>query len=425
MLVRIFSLSCLLALSACASRQTLVVPTTLTVAPSATPNIPIPNVASSMEAHSAQSKQKTPTQDPLEQHRWASFAIQNFLHADRETTVVPFGRLTTQFVDESGDEERCSAAMIDVYRQMRQYNPASILALWMLLSCEVGSESEQQVYYEQLSALSETMLTGHDGSSESQAIKIFTLSDAQVILTLAGYTMLDFEIIPDAPHLVYRFHATDDETGQFEYFYFDNFAYMKRIYEITQAPKDARQLSSFISSQFLKSQSTGAVNMGARELIRRGNYQRVVELVEPRTAQQHLTPISRVQLAKAYLGLNQTDKIDALLDDLFDQKDQGDIHAAAFLAELTMTLQSNYQPDQDVQGLLETIDRRTSKGEGAFMLASSYFAQNQSGAFDYWFKQTLKLNPAYQRRFASLTKASEGPMGRLLNLKLSRLPKQP
>ena len=235
----------------------------------------------------------------------------------------------------------------------------------------------------------EYMLTKNNGSSIRNSVKIRELSEAELILATADYTILDQELVKENDRFFYRIHAIDNDSGEFEYHYYDNFDFVKKMYTSFKnniSDKEVTELS-FLTSKNVNNPPT--INYQTNVWLKQKKYQEVIDLLEK---SDELTPIGRLNLARAYLYSKTEDKIDNLIDEIVNQKDLGDINAAIFIAELMIDFNGLAASQKDIEELLSVVDGRTKPGYGAFELAKIYFNLNNKAEFTYWSDVAINKN---------------------------------
>jgi TPR repeat protein len=329
--------------------------------------------------------------EPEPSMEFARNILSEFSNADPKNVILPYVLLVSKISNISDEAEACLPANIKIYKEMYQLNPSSLLATSLLFGCEAGDEKTLLKYANEYQWIVEYMLTKNNGSSIRNSVKIRELSEAELILATADYTILDQELVKENDRFFYRIHAIDNDSGEFEYHYYDNFDFVKKMYTSFKNNISDKEVTefSFLTSKNVNNPPT--INYQTNVWLKQKKYQEVIDLLEK---SDELTPISRLNLARAYLYSKTEDKIDNLIDEIVNQKDLGDINAAIFIAELMIDFNGLVASQADIDELLNIVDGRTKNGYGAYELAKIYKNQNKKAEFRYWSEEAMNKNRA-------------------------------
>ena len=314
--------------------------------------------------------------------------ITAFENADPKTVIVPYIALLAK-LDVIDDAEICLPKHIQTYNALYELNQSSLVAMTMLIACDVENGKKLRNIQELYLATMELLLKKNNGSSKDKAVPIREFSEVEIILATGEYRIIDYEIIEENNHFYYRVHAIDERTGDFEYHYYNNFPFLKKTYLTIKSFTSDAALSKFILSSFLKISNPAAINYITTQFLGAGEYEKIIEYISDSKA---LTPISRLNLARSYLYTSQDNKLDSLLDDLVAQNDDGDINAGIFLVELLERLNGGKASQKNIQLLLDDVDQRTFVGNGSFLLAKANYSYGDLDNFEKWSDVSLENN---------------------------------
>jgi len=360
-------------------------------------------------AHNEMSQSSERLESPALQK--ARRQINAFASADAAKVVLPYAMLTNQ-IQTLTEEEICQPEQVDSYRQMLALNPTSLMGISLIVACEELSDEQLLPYLEAFESTIRVMLLEGNGVSLESAVKIRELGEAELILSSADYLVLDQEVVEYGDRFAFRFHAVDQDSGEFEYHYYDNFAFLKKIFQAFSLLITDKMVTEATLAEFLKRKEPGAINALTTKLLEQGSYQEIIDLLKPLP---ELSPVSRVRLARAYLYQMQHDALFELVDSLIEQKDIGDVNAAVFIAEMMLTLdaQSN---QENVNAILTDVDNRTRLGNGAFLLASVFLQSESFDAFQHWALKSLEQNS--KAHYAPLVELLKADKYQTIRLKL-------
>lgn len=319
----------------------------------------------------------------------ASERIKNFANSDVTKTLIPYVALVNKINSIENEDNMCVSENIKIYQEMYALNKSSLIASSLLSACEVGSTEEQLVYLDNYQSTIQVLLDKRNGSSLTNSVNIREFSEAEFILTSAGYTVLDQEVIEHGEQFAYRVHAIDNETGDFEYHYYNNFNFLRQIYSSFKSDISDSDVTAITLRTFLESKTQAAANYVTKKLLEGKKYKEIISFLEKN---EDLSPISRINLARAYFYLGLDDKLDTLIDDIVTQKELGDINASVFIAELMTDLNGNKASNPDVNLLLDDVDQRTIIGNGAFLLAQVNYNRGNYKLFKKWSEISLQKN---------------------------------
>lgn len=317
--------------------------------------------------------------------------IKAFENANPREVIVPYVQLVNQ-LQLVGEEEICSEQNVERYQTMYELNPSSIFATSLLFNCEVGTAQDVAHYLLSYEAILTVLLSENNGSSFEKAVKIREISEAELILSTADYTILDSEIIPNGDRFKFRLHAVDNDSGEFEYHYYDNFDFLKKIFQSYLFYVEDKQVSEAILKEFSKQKDAAIVNLMSTELLREKKYQEVIDFLEKI---ESLSPISNLNLARAYLYTQQDEKLMSLVDSIFEQKDLGDVNSAVFLAELIYSLNGSSENSAEIEELIKDVAKRTRAGEAEYLLAKSFLVREKVSEFESWALKALQKNSTF------------------------------
>ncbi len=311
--------------------------------------------------------------------------IELFRQVDGVTVLLPYLTIVNKLNDIQ-ESEACTEENVNAYQQLIKLNPSSLLGLSMLLSCD-DNERNKLYYLEQFGAVAQILLEENNGSSIENAVHVREISEADLILATAGYTVLDYEIYPNGERFVYRFHTIDNDSNEFEYHFFDNFHIFSNMFKAVMPEADDKLISQLILGQFKDNNSNISINLLSSQKLRQAEYGKVISMLDKKT---NLSAIAKTNLARAYLYSGNTANIEPLIDTLVEQKDLGDINVMAFLAELILELDHDKKNQTYVDELLLDIDSRTRKGNGAFILAQQFKQREKHKLSNYWLEKSLE-----------------------------------
>lgn len=321
--------------------------------------------------------------------------ILGFSKSDPKTEVLPYIMLVSKINNITDEADACLPVNIEIYKKMYQLNSSSLLATSLLFGCDAGDDKELLKYANDFQSIVEYMLTENNGSSLQNSVKIRELSEAELILSTAGYTILDQEIVRIGDRFSYRIHAIDDDSGEFEYHFYDNFEFLKHMYSSFKGGLTDKEVTDFSFLTSMKIKGGPTVNYKTNNWLEAKQYQKIIDLL---SKEKILTPISRLNLARAYLYTKQDEKVDTLIEDIINQQGLGDINSAAFIAELLIDFNGLENTKAEVEELITFIDKRTEAGNGAFLLAEIYFNLNKYKEFDYWSVEAINQKQASNYR---------------------------
>lgn len=317
--------------------------------------------------------------------------IKAFDNASPREVVVPYVQLVNQ-LQQISEEEICSKQNIKRYQAMYELNPSSIFATSLLFNCEVGTAQDTAHYLLSYEAILTVLLSENNGSSFEKAVKIREISEAELILSTADYTILDSEIIPNGDRFKFRLHAVDNDSGEFEYHYYDNFDFLKKIFQSYLFYVEDKQVSKAILQEFSKQKDAVIINLMSSELLREKKYQEAIDYLEKI---ESLSPISNLNLARAYLYTQKDEKLMSLVDSIFEQKDLGDVNSAIFLTELIYSLNGSSENSTEIEELINDVAKRTRTGEAEYLLAKSFLLRDEISEFESWALKSLQKNSTF------------------------------
>lgn len=324
---------------------------------------------------------------------WA-YQIKLFYIADAETVILPYINLVRSF-DGAIEGEFCSTENNKKIALALELNPSSLFSHLQLYNCayQAGNEAESDEHLMNVQSIAETLLKRSSGEDIADAIEVRELDEAHIILDLSGMLALDLEIVEYYSDFVYKFHVYDGELGKFEYRYFKNSQLLRAIYgSLNGSDLTIEQTKAISLSTYKQQKFSAALIPIARQLLLEKKFQQVIELLSPLPKDSGMLI---TLLAEAYLRVDNVDELSNLLDSIEVFSNNGLIETKALLAQFIQTYAQSEDEYSEVSLILQDIDKLTSPGTGALMLAKKLSTYNnnvelittwlhQSNDLHYW-----------------------------------------
>lgn len=228
------------------------------------------------------------------------------------------------------EEQFCSAEHLALINKALARNAASITFRYLRYQCTASSHPEQAKQdWAAVVTLSEMLLQQGAGLTMQQPMQLRELGEAQTLFDLAGYQVVEFELVARAPQLLFRLYVRDMDTHVYEHRYVDNFAWLKKVLDISTNNKlTESQYTSAAISMFVNEQYDFARLFQARQLIKDQQTVRAEIILQALVARSYLATSA---LAELYLQQNDKKALDALLPELIAAHDSGEPSASAAL----------------------------------------------------------------------------------------------
>ncbi len=339
-------------------------------------------------------KQKQTVNYPqsLDKSLWPAYDLMvDFSNADFNTVILPYTKLNTKFKALTDESSACSEEYIQMYLTMRNLNPGSITANTLLIGCEYGTDEEQALYSKSAAETSEVMASLSSGESVDDAIVVNDGLDIEVFLSILGYIIIDLELVENGSQFAYKYHLADEETGEFKYLYFDNFSFLRKIFNGAIKGKiiaDEKIFEALFQGLLIKKEPS-AVNM-MFSLIDKMAEEEDIKNILNKFEVENLPIISLYYLAEYYFNNNKHEEIEPLLDQLITNYELGHVPTAEFLAKLFLSYGDDQEILDEVNAIIDDIDRRTEKGNGSYLLAKYFYQKKNKSKFIYWGNKALE-----------------------------------
>ncbi|MGX5200604.1 hypothetical protein [Aliikangiella sp. IMCC44632] len=296
--------------------------------------------------------------------------INNFANSHPKNSILKY-MLAVKQLDNIPEDKICRKENIQSYYDLFAQNSSSLIALALLISCE-ESEYGTKVLVNRYGSLIKAMLSENNGRDKANAVNIREATEIELILSTAGYDILDQELIIEQDKFLYRVHAVDLDSGEFEYHYYNNFPILKRLFSYLELSD--KQITSLMLNNLSKSKEASFINLLTSELMRERDFN---QLIETASKLDNLPPISKINLSRAYLYLEKHHELEPHVDWLVAQHERGNINASVLLAEIISTLDTSSEYQAKIDLILSQVDKRTQYGNGAKQLKLNIQKANQ------------------------------------------------
>ena len=331
--------------------------------------------------------------------------VNQHLQDDVETVHVPYREVITQ-IENLSVADSCSQHAHALVTRALSLNPSSIRARYLQMQCETDPRKKAQINDDML-AIAQVLLATGSGETPSSPIQIRELAEAYTLMSVLGWYVFDMELVVGADERIgYKIHALSFERDQFFYAYFSNHILLEKLYQSrTQAPLTNRDVSLITMRSFMSDHEAFALAFIGRNLIRRRNYQALIDKLEGHYEEHALLS---VLYTEALLKLGRNKDAAELMGHIELKSTPGFIDGLIMQALVTQVVtdlnhkpsskptQSNQKSTQALQSislLLQKIDYLTEQHTAIKRLIEQTFGHPDSQALlAFWLKHYADTN---------------------------------
>lgn len=249
------------------------------------------------------------------------------------------------------EDQTCSAEHLALANQVLSRNASSIAVRYLRYQCTVTSQPEQaEQDWAAVVALSDMLLASGAGLTAQQPMQLRELGEAVTLFELAGYQVVEFELISHYPQLLFRLYLRDTETQAFEYRYVDNYAWLKKIIDINQRNSlMPPQYTAAAISMFVRNQYDFAQLFLARQMLKSQQIQQAKSIFQALVTRSYLATSA---LAGLYLQQQDSAGLEGLLPELIAAHESGEPSASAALSLMILLHDSSDSSITEARQLL-------------------------------------------------------------------------
>ncbi|MBU2071044.1 MAG: hypothetical protein KKE08_14895 [Gammaproteobacteria bacterium] len=233
------------------------------------------------------------------------------------------------------EDQSCSAEHLALANQALARNASSIAVRYLRYQCTAASQPEQaEQDWAAIVALSDMLLASGAGFTAQQPMQLRELGEALTLFELAGYQIVEFELISHYPQLLFRLYLRDTETQAYEHRYVDNFAWIKKVLDINNSNAiTASQYTAAALDMFARNQYDFARLFQARQLLKSQQTKQARNLLQALVERSYLATSA---LAELYLQQQDKAGLEALLPELIAAHESGEPSASAALSLMVL-----------------------------------------------------------------------------------------
>lgn len=289
------------------------------------------------------------------------------------------------------EDQICSAEHLALANQALTRNPSSIAVRYLRYQCTETSRPEQaEQDWAAVVVLSDMLLASGAGLTAQQPMQLRELGEAVTLFELAGYQVVEFELISHYPQLLFRLYLRDMETQAFEHRYVDNFAWLKKIIDTSQSNSlTASQYTAAALSMFVRNQYDFARLFQARQMLKSQQTQQAKSILQALVTRSYLATSA---LAGLYLQQQDSAALEGLLPELIAAHKSGEPSASAALSLMMLLHDSS---DSSITEARQLLFEHAADSEHQLRLELLFEMISQQASHNTllarWFSQTTDI----------------------------------
>lgn len=276
-----------------------------------------------------------------------------FRHATSVTSTHKYIAAQQQ-LDSVQPEDMCNIDYAELVDEMLRYNKSSLVANYIKFNCaeRAGKSDLAEKYLDDMSGILQALLLEGDGINIDRPIQIRELSEAYIILQLAGYEVVNVDVLLTGDKFVYRALCREQSSGQFEFRYLANFHLLRVVFDAKKNGLSDGQLLTNILSLYIRERFDSVLYAHTRYLIAQRHYNEAEQILAQLPSDD---PYRLALQASLELQRGTPDAIEPILTSLISLHEAGYPAASAVLAYWLLLQNETSAAAEESQSLLSDI----------------------------------------------------------------------